>query len=119
MPGSGKSTIGKSVAETLHRPYLDTDEEIARNEKMTPEAIILMHGEEKLRSLERELLLTLQEREGLVISTGGGFPVFHDNMRLMNEEVITLYLKYPLETLWNRLESDYERPLSKSPAALS
>ena len=119
MPGSGKSTLGKRLAEMLHREHFDTDEKITDNEGMTPEDIILVHGEEKLRSLEHELLMILLNKENLVISTGGGFPVFNSNMVLMNEKSITVYLKYPPEILWKRLKKDRVRPLSPSLPSLS
>lgn len=114
MPGSGKSTLGRRVAEALHMDFLDTDAEITESEGMTPEEIIMIQGEEKLRAMEHALLLRLLEKENLFISTGGGFPVHHDNMTIMNERAITVYVKYSAEVLWERLEKDRVRPLSNS-----
>ncbi|MBO1263541.1 AAA family ATPase [Proteiniclasticum sp. SCR006] len=119
MPGSGKSTLGRSVAEALHMDFLDTDMKISENEGLTPEEIIMIHGEEKLRAIEHALLLCLLEKENLFISTGGGFPVHHDNMTIMKERAITLYIKYPAEVLWERLEKDRVRPLSNSLPSLT
>ena len=118
MPGSGKSTLGRSVAEALHMDFLDTDIKIRESEGMTPEKIIMIHGEEKLRAMEHALLLCLLEKENLLISTGGGWPVHHDNMKIMNERAITVYIKYPPETLWDRLKKDRVRPLSKDQPSL-
>lgn len=114
MPGSGKSTLGKKIAEALHREHIDTDEMIKISTGISPEEIILLHGEMKLRKLEHELLLNLLGREDLIISTGGGFPVFDDNMITMNECAITLYIKYSEEILWGRLKNDRIRPLSNT-----
>jgi len=114
MPGSGKSTLGRGIAEILQVEHIDTDEMITKRTGMSPEDIILHHGEQELRKLEHKLLLDLLNRENLIISTGGGFPVYEDNMTLMNENGITLYIKYSEEILWNRLKNDRIRPLSNT-----
>lgn len=114
MPGSGKSTLGKKVAEALNREHIDTDEMITKSTGTSPEEIILLHGELELRKLEHQLLLTLLKQSDLVISTGGGFPVYNENMMIMNERAITLYIKYSEEILWNRLKNDRVRPLSST-----
>lgn len=114
MPGSGKSLLGRLMAVELGRAFLDTDEEITRRMGMSPEEIIEQEGEPRLRSLEHQLLLELDTRDNLVVSTGGGLPVFHDNMRIMNEKGITLYLSLSAGKLWDRLKNDRRRPLSLS-----
>lgn len=114
MPGSGKSTLGREIAEILQAEHIDTDEMITRSTGMSPEDIILHHGEHELRKLEHTLLLNLLNRENLIISTGGGFPVYEDNMIIMNENGVTLYVKYSEEVLWNRLKNDRVRPLSNT-----
>ncbi len=118
MPGSGKSTLGRKIAEILQVEHLDTDEMITKRAGMSPEDIILHQGELELRKLEHELLLNLLTRENLIISTGGGFPVYDDNMLLMNERGITLYIRYSEEILWSRLQNDRVRPLSSSYEAI-
>lgn len=114
MPGSGKSTLGRRIADKLNRKFMDTDEEIKMNVQVTPEEIIAYQGEEKLRELEKALLRKLLSTSGLIVSTGGGFPVYNDNMKLMKEDGITVYLHYDARTLWKRLEHDRIRPLSSS-----
>jgi len=114
MPGSGKSTLGREIAEILRVEHIDTDELITKSIGMSPEDIILHQGELELRKIEHELLLNLLNRENLIISTGGGFPVYDDNMIIMNEKGVTLYIKYSEEVLWNRLKDDRVRPLSNT-----
>jgi len=114
MPGSGKSTLGREIAEILQVEHIDTDDMITKNTGMSPEDIILHHGEHELRILEHKLLLNLLNQENLIISTGGGFPVYDDNMVIMNENGVTLYVKYSEEILWNRLKNDRVRPLSNT-----
>lgn len=114
MPGSGKSTLGKLIATLLNRDFLDTDEEIARKFRKTPEQIISLQGEEKFREMEKNLLEKILKASGLIVSTGGGFPVFNENMKSLNDHGVTVYLQYDAETLWKRLEHDRVRPLSSS-----
>ena len=72
MPGCGKSTIGKQLAETLEKSFVDTDEEIIHlSGKSIPE-IFSEDGEETFRQLETRVLESLGKQSGLVIATGGG-----------------------------------------------
>lgn len=114
MPGSGKSTLGRRIADIMRRKFMDTDEVITVKTEETPEQIISLHGEEKLRELEKTLMDELLDTTGLIVSTGGGFPVFNENMKHMNEHGITVYLRYDAIDLWKRLEHDRVRPLSSS-----
>lgn len=112
MPGSGKSALGEALAESLGRPFLDTDGEIARRTGRTAEEIIEQDGEEAFRRLEHALFQELQEQSSQVVSTGGGFPLFNNHMARMNEEALVLYLRFSPQTLWERLKEDRHRPLS-------
>jgi shikimate kinase len=114
MPGSGKSVLGRLMAVELGLGFLDTDEEITRIKGMSPEEIIDQEGELALRTAEHQLLKELTGRKNLVVSTGGGFPIFHDNMKIMKEKGLTLYLSCSPELLWSRLSNDRRRPLSLS-----
>jgi shikimate kinase len=64
--------------------------------------------------MEKNLLEKLLNMSGLVVSTGGGFPVFNENMKYLNDHGITVYLRYNVKTLWSRLHNDRIRPLSSS-----
>lgn len=112
MPGSGKSALGQALAKSLGRPFLDTDQEIAQRTGRTAEEIIAQDGEEAFRRLEHDLFQELHGHSSLVVSTGGGFPLFNDHMARMNEEALVIYLRFPPEVLWERLKADRHRPLS-------
>ena len=71
MPGSGKSTVGKRVADMLGRTFVDTDEIIAKCGK-TPAEIICENGEDAFRAMESKTICELGKERGLVIATGGG-----------------------------------------------
>ena len=72
MPASGKSTIGKALAEKLGREFIDTDEEIEKAENATIAEIFAAHGEKYFRCVEEQVILSLRSKTGAVIATGGG-----------------------------------------------
>ena len=114
MPGCGKSTIGKELAKKMELDFLDTDEEIKRIYGRTPEQIIEEEGEGRLRVLESEFLNQMIESKNIVVSTGGGLPIFNENMSKLNRVGVTVYLKCTAELLWERLRNDRKRPLSRT-----
>lgn len=106
MPGSGKSTLGKLIASELNLRFYDLDLKIEENERKTISEIFKVHGEVYFREVESENLKSLiytDIDQGAVISTGGGSPCFHDNMKLMNDTGLTVYLDVPNPVLITRL----------------
>ena len=86
MPGCGKSTIGKLLAEKLSRPFLDADEELVKTFGMEIPAIFASEGEAGFREKETSVLERLGRQSGLIIATGGGcvtkpenYPLLHQN----------------------------------------
>ena len=86
MPGCGKSTIGKVLANKLSKQFVDADAEIERSAQMSIPEIFQKYGEETFRNLETKALSDLGKRSGLVIATGGGcvtkahnYPLLHQN----------------------------------------
>jgi shikimate kinase len=110
--GCGKSTIGRKVAALMGINFIDLDKYIEeRNFKSVPN-IFAQEGEIAFRVKERQALLEVSQFEDIVIGTGGGAPCFFDNMKLMNDAGITIYLAPDNETLAFRLlKSKTERPL--------
>ncbi|MBA2407591.1 MAG: AAA family ATPase [Chitinophagales bacterium] len=113
--GSGKSTVGKQLASLLNYEFIDLDDLIERNEQSTINDIFIMKGEEYFRTKESFYLKSLDPIMNAVVATGGGTPCFSDNMKWMNEQGITVYLKANISVLSARLnkESDH-RPLLKN-----
>ena len=114
MPGSGKTTLGRLLAAATGMKAVDTDRLITERYGKTPGRIITEEGEKVFRELERETLDEVLLLDDLIISTGGGFPIFGGNMdrMLMNSHVI--YIKTSIDVLWKRLKHDKTRPLSNS-----
>lgn len=110
--GSGKSNIGKKLAARLGYSFLDLDNLIENEQKLTIAEIFSEKGEEAFRTMERCALHQTFEMKDVVVSTGGGAPVFFDNMEQMNEKGLCIYLKATPDVLISRLVSNqHQRPL--------
>ena len=102
--GCGKSTIGRKLARTLHLEFVDTDHRIEEREGATVIDIFHYEGEERFRTIEREVLEeVVASEQAAVVSTGGGLPAWGDNMARMNEVGRTIYLKRSAENIASRL----------------
>lgn len=113
MPSSGKSTIGKRMADALHYHFLDTDRMIVREEGRSIADIFAQNGEDYFREAERRVLRTIRPGQSLVISTGGGMPCFHENMDYIRATGVSVFLDVPLSTLLRRMlaHNANDRPL--------
>ncbi|MDR2914039.1 MAG: shikimate kinase [Tannerella sp.] len=113
--GAGKTTLGKSLACRMNLSYVDTDHFIENRYRKEVSDIFASEGEERFRDIEHRILLEVSEFENVVVSTGGGLPCFSDNMAIMNETGITVYLDVSVEELAARLEmSKNVRPVLKN-----
>ncbi len=110
--GSGKSTLGRAVAQATGIPFVDLDAYIEGRFHRTVKEIFAERGEEGFRELERTMLHEVADFEDVVIACGGGTPCFFDNMDYMNERGVTVYLCPPFESLFSRLKRGrHKRPL--------
>ena len=110
--GSGKTTLGKELSSALGCNFLDMDALLEKVLEMSIGECFDVHGEEFFRFAEHELLSAIVLREDAVVSTGGGTPCYHDNMKMMKETGRTVYLKVSVDELYERLKDEAElRPL--------
>jgi len=113
--GSGKSVTGKTLAGMLELDFIDLDEEIIKQQKMTIAGIFKEKGEKAFRIIEHQALGEFLQKDKFVMACGGGTPCFFDNLQQMNESGITVYLHAEPEVLKSRLLSEKEkRPLLKN-----
>lgn len=110
--GCGKSTIGRKLADLLSLNFIDLDKYIEERYFKTVPVIFEEEGENGFRDKERLTLTEVSQFEDVVVGTGGGTPCFFDNMEVMNQSGITIYISPDIDTLTNRiLKSKTERPL--------
>ena len=110
--GSGKSYMGKALADALGWDFLDADTFLEHNEKRSISQIFAEDGEAHFRQLEQFYLKITQDFHQTIIGTGGGAPCFFDNIQWMNQHGQTIYLKTPTPILVNRLKTETaNRPL--------
>lgn len=105
LPGVGKSTIGRLVAERLGLTFVDTDLFVESRYHATISSMIACCGIDKFRKRERVALLELLQEEDTLIATGGGLPIWEDNMDRMLAHGLVVYLQSPLDLLAERLYS--------------
>ena len=112
--GSGKTSVGKCLAQKIGLQFIDLDFFIENRYRKTINEIFEEKGEPGFRELEHRSLLEIVNFENTVISTGGGAPCFYNNMDIMNQSGITVYLKTSVDELAKRLDScKHNRPLIK------
>ena len=119
LPGAGKSTIGRAVAERLGRNFLDFDLEIERREGKTIAEIFGEKGEPYFRELERALTDELRLLGNMILAPGGGWAANSEVVRLLRPPAQIIYLRVRPETALKRLGSDRStRPLLMRPDPL-
>jgi len=111
--GSGKTTIGKAIAEKLSMGFIDTDDLIERNKNLSVSEIFERFGEKYFRNLEREVVEELKRINNCVISTGGKTLLFEKNLNSLLGKGLLITLTVDPEILWERLKKDKKRPLLK------
>ena len=114
LPGSGKSTLGKSLAQSLGLPFIDLDSIIEEKEGMPIPELFRKKGEAYFRQVEANCLRDLlNSEEDFVLATGGGAPCFFDNMERIQQQACSVYLEVSFEELAQRLftEGVEKRPL--------
>jgi shikimate kinase len=111
--GSGKTTLGKKLANKLGYQFVDLDEAIEQHEQKSIVSIFENQGEDFFRTIESKMLdEILTTTSNVVLSVGGGTPCYFKNMELINKQATSIYLKYNVGMLYSRLISaKTKRPL--------
>ncbi|MBE6022420.1 MAG: shikimate kinase [Cellulosilyticum sp.] len=115
--GSGKTTIGKELKEMLGKKWIDLDEYIEIQEGKKISDIFEQKGESYFRELEHIYLKQLINEGVEIISTGGGIITTPKNSEML-QKTCSIYLEYPFDVLYQRIEGDNNRPLATSYEAL-
>ena len=109
MPASGKSTIGKLLAKKMNYEYYDADRYLERKEDVKISTLFSEKGEEYFRNLETKYLKELSQKNGIIISTGGGAVKREKNMQILGEKGIIVFLNRKIEDIAK--ENHEARPL--------
>ncbi len=110
--GCGKSTIGKQLAESLDYNFTDLDSYIEQKTSKSIKEIFSENDEVYFRELEKDFLQEVIQKENIIISTGGGTPCFHNNMELILQNGVSIYLEMNVGNLAKRLcDEKQNRPL--------
>lgn len=104
MRGSGKSTVGKQIAKILLRQFLDSDNEIEAQEKMTITNMVKKKSWFHFRKKEKYVIRRLAKMPNTVIATGGGVILDKDNVAVLKKNGKIVFLNFNLDTLEKRLE---------------
>ena len=113
MPGSGKSTIGKELAEKLGRCFIDTDDIITEKHGVIGD-IFASKGEEYFRDIETQAVKETAKKSGIVIATGGGAILRTENVTALKQNGVIFFLNRPLEDI----VPTSDRPLSSDAESL-
>ncbi|MBP6577314.1 MAG: shikimate kinase [Chryseobacterium sp.] len=111
--GSGKSHISKNLSQKINFKLIDLDQKISEQHGISIPEIFQTRGEIYFRKEEKRILeQLLNSEENLILSLGGGTPVYYNNMNIINEKSKSIFLRASVNTLTNRvLLQKNSRPL--------
>ena len=113
--GSGKSSIGRLVAQGLRFQFIDTDALVVERSGLEIAAIFAHHGEEHFRDLERSALESCSVLTRAVLATGGGVVVREENRALLHELGFVVQLTASEDVIFERVSRNTKRPLLHTP----
>jgi shikimate kinase len=111
MMGSGKTTIGKLLANNIGKAFIDADHEIQQRTGVRIPVIFEIEGEAGFRKREAEVLQEIIQLQNIVLATGGGAVLRPENRALLRQHGTVVYLCAPVNELQRRTRSDKNRPL--------
>ena len=109
--GAGKSFLGTKMAEQLGMALMSTDNEVERRAVLSISDIFSRYGEKHFRKLEREVFLSLLEKDNQIIDCGGGLPIYSEDL-FNNSNCHVIFLDTPFDIIWDRVSVRSNRPLA-------
>ena len=113
--GAGKTTIGRLLAKQLGREFVDSDWFIESQTGADIAWIFAKEGEAGFRERETRAINELTQKPQIVLATGGGAVMSHDNREFLHQRGIVVYLNAPVEVQMARTAKDKSRPLLQQP----
>jgi shikimate kinase len=112
---SGKTTLGRRLAERLRMPFLDADEEIERRHRMRIKDIFEKKGETVFRLWESDVLADYAKLDGHVIATGGGAVLRYKNIRNLKRNSVVVLLEVAPDSAYERIQRDAKSRTQRPP----
>ncbi|MFY1026975.1 shikimate kinase I [Actinobacillus seminis] len=109
--GAGKSTVGRQLAQLLGMEFIDSDAEIEQRAGADISWIFDVEGEDGFRKREERIINELTQKQGIVLSTGGGAVLSKENRNHLSARGIVIYLETTVEKQFQRTQRDKKRPL--------
>jgi len=109
--GTGKSSVGESLARSLKRKFISTDDRIEQREKRTIAEIFEKSGEPYFRKVEKEIIGEVGALDGIVIAAGGGAVIDEENVKALKKNGIMICLSAAPEVIYERTKRYKYRPL--------
>lgn len=109
--GCGKSTIARRLSQKLGMEQVEMDEQIVQEQGMPITEIFEKYGEEHFRDIETDLVKRLQQKNGVIVSCGGGAVLREENRRIMKDSGAIIWLTADPETIFERVKHSMNRPV--------
>jgi shikimate kinase len=109
--GTGKTAVGKELAQLLDMKLIDVDTEIEKTEKTTINEIFRQSGEQRFRDKETDMIKAVSRNKNVIISTGGGAVMKKENVDILRENGVIICLTATPETILQRTSPNSNRPL--------
>ncbi|MDD3339173.1 MAG: shikimate kinase [Lachnospiraceae bacterium] len=109
--GCGKSTIAAALGHLLGMACMEMDQQIVEQEGRSIADIFADQGEAYFRSVETDLLRSFSDRAGVIVSCGGGVPLREENIHIMKENGLVVFLNADAEIIYGRVKDSTDRPI--------
>ncbi len=109
--GTGKTTVGKLLAVSLKKKFLEMDEAIEQRDGRSIADIFSGKGEAYFRKIEKDILKEISQNKNLVVSCGGGVVMDKENLDILNRTGVTICLQAGAEIIYGRVRNEKMRPL--------
>jgi shikimate kinase len=110
LRGSGKTMVGRILAQKLGREFIEMDELVTRRAGLSIPEIVKKHGWERFRELEEEVTSRVAKLENIINASGGGVVTSKKNIVKLKQKGVLVWLQAKVGTLVKRTEEDSQRP---------
>ena len=109
--GSGKTTVGRRLADEMSQDFFDTDYEVIAKTGVSIDHIFDIEGEEGFRERESKILENLCQMSNIILATGGGIVILPKNRKILKNAGLVVYLSSSVDQLLRRTAKSKTRPL--------